>query len=434
MRFDARAAKLLTEGEHLTVEDAPGLRLVRSASRWSWIYRYRSPLDARMRQAKLGTWPAMSVASAGAAWEALRAVREAGRDPAQERRAERQAAVVASRAAGTVGELVDGYLAGPVSRLAPKGQREARRLLDSMAARIRPLQPAQVTRAVAYDLINDHAGTPVLAAQLRRHLGAAWDWGHDSGRLPEELPNWWRLVLRGKLPSRGKIVDGAHQGVTKRVLTPAEVGAVLGHLPHISPAVADLLVLYLWTGCRGAELVAMEGRELAREADGWWWTIPRAKLKMAAHPLATDLRVPLVGRALKVVQARARAHGAGWLFPAVNANSRLPHMAQKAIGVEVWSHMPGKARRYDSASPPWPVAHWAPHDLRRTVRTQLAALGCPTDVAEAVLGHIQPGVEGVYNRHRYDAERRAWLKRLAAVWEAQAAQAQKSERGEGTRG
>ena len=67
------------------------------------------------------------------------------------------------------------------------------------------------------------------------------------------------------------------------------------------------------------------------------------------------------------------------------------------------------------------MVDWAPHDLRRTVRTHLAAMGCPDEIGEAVLGHIQPGVAGVYNRHAYDAERRVWLTRLAARWEAAAA-------------
>lgn len=43
----------------------------------------------------------------------------------------------------------------------------------------------------------------------------------------------------------------------------------------------------------------------------------------------------------------------------------------------------------------------------------LAATGCPAEVAEAILGHLPPGVQGVYNRHGYDAERRLWLTRLA---------------------
>lgn len=420
MMFDARAAKLLLPGEHLTVEDAPGLRLVRSATRSAWTYRYRSPVDGRMRQVKLGVWPAMSAAAAWAAWEGLRATREAGRDPGQELRAERQAGAAAAAQAGTVGELLAAYVAGPVSLRAEKGRKEAARLLATKAAGLAGLRPEQVTRAVAFALIDGLRPTPVIAAQVRRELGAAWDWAHDSGRLAEDTPNWWRLILRGKLASKGKIIAGKHQGVMKRVLTVAEVGAVLRHLPHISQQVGELLTLYLWTGCRGDEIVAMEGREIAEAADGWWWTIPRAKLKMARHPLATDLRVPLLGRALQIVLARRDVHGAGYLFPPARRAS-LPHVSQKIVGVEIWTNMPGNEKRAGRTVHPWPVVGWSAHDLRRTVRTQLAALGCPADVAEAVLGHIQPGVEGVYNRHGYDAERREWLTRLAECWEQAAA-------------
>ena len=32
--------------------------------------------------------------------------------------------------------------------------------------------------------------------------------------------------------------------------------------------------------------------------------------------------------------------------------------------------------------------------------------------AEAIRGHMLPGVQGAYNRHSYDAERRAWLIKL----------------------
>jgi len=64
------------------------------------------------------------------------------------------------------------------------------------------------------------------------------------------------------------------------------------------------------------------------------------------------------------------------------------------------------------------VTHWAPHDLRRTSRTILAKLGCPSDVAEIIMGHMLPGVEGVYNRHRYDAEKVEWLRKLSDYFES----------------
>ena len=75
-------------------------------------------------------------------------------------------------------------------------------------------------------------------------------------------------------------------------------------------------------------------------------------------------------------------------------------------------HAPGCTSQKDFIRPRCPVGDWAPHDLRRTGRTMLAALGCPAEVAEAVLGHMPPGIQGVYNRHQYDTERRAWLKLL----------------------
>ena len=68
MTFDARAMKLLQAGQHLTSPDFPGLRLEATASFRTWIYRYKSPIDGRMRQIKIGRWPAMSLHAAAAEW------------------------------------------------------------------------------------------------------------------------------------------------------------------------------------------------------------------------------------------------------------------------------------------------------------------------------------------------------------------------------
>ena len=52
------------------------------------------------------------------------------------------------------------------------------------------------------------------------------------------------------------------------------------------------------------------------------------------------------------------------------------------------------------------------HDLRRTLRTGLAELGVSFEVAERVLNHAMPGLQAVYNRHTYAAEKRTAL----ALW------------------
>jgi hypothetical protein len=60
-----------------------------------------------------------------------------------------------------------------------------------------------------------------------QQLGAAWDRAIDAGELPSETPNWWRMILRGKLASRGKSIAGESMGPVKRVLSDSEVTQLL---------------------------------------------------------------------------------------------------------------------------------------------------------------------------------------------------------------
>lgn len=408
--FDPRLARALKAGDHLIVEQAPGLRLKGTASGQSWIYRYRSPVDSRMRQLKLGRWPALGFPAALAAWQRVKAERDAGGDPAAQRREHRRAErMKVNPVRFTVANARQEFLAAYAGTVAPRTYAEATRLMERELAPLDGREAASITRADAFGLLDAMRDRPVVAANVRRLAGAAWDRALDAGRLPTDTPNWWRLVLRGKLTSRGKRIAGEHRGVQKRVLSATELRRLLPWLPNFTRDVEDALSLYLWTCCRGAEIVAMERSEIVEERDGLWWTIPRAKLKMRRNPSLTDLRVPLIGRAEAIVRRRLAATDKAFLF---HSRGRSSHIEQKAIGVAVYCHMPNCELRPEWVRPRLTVADWAPHDLRRTGRTLLASLGCPNDIAEAVLGHLPPGVQKVYNRHNYDAERRRWLMRL----------------------
>jgi integrase len=61
------------------------------------------------------------------------------------------------------------------------------------------------------------------------------------------------------------------------------------------------------------------------------------------------------------------------------------------------------------------VNDWRLHDLRRTARSLMARAGVSGEIAERVLGHAIGGVEGVYNRHSYDAEKALALEKLATL-------------------
>lgn len=64
-----------------------------------------------------------------------------------------------------------------------------------------------------------------------------------------------------------------------------------------------------------------------------------------------------------------------------------------------------------------PMSPWVFHDLRRTSRSLMSRAGVRPDIAERVLGHVQQGVEGIYDRHSYAAEKADALARLAVLIE-----------------
>jgi integrase len=61
------------------------------------------------------------------------------------------------------------------------------------------------------------------------------------------------------------------------------------------------------------------------------------------------------------------------------------------------------------------VPKWTIHDLRRSARSLMSRAGVRPDVAERVMGHAIVGVEGIYDRFSYRAEKAEALKQLAAL-------------------
>ncbi len=64
------------------------------------------------------------------------------------------------------------------------------------------------------------------------------------------------------------------------------------------------------------------------------------------------------------------------------------------------------------------IEHFTVHDMRRTARTHMAALGVDRFVAERALNHKVRDVEGVYNQYDYFEERTNALSRWALMLSA----------------
>lgn len=417
MYFDARAAKLLQPGEHMVVDGCQGLRLVATATRKTWTYRYKAD-DGRMKQIALGQWPLMAAAQAATAWQAQRDARAVGIDP----RAARKAAKVQAAGPLLVRQLVQDFIDGHLlpSRAEEGGLAAKRKLLLVLDENpeFAAMEPAAVSRSVAFDLIDAMKATPNAAAKVRSMMGSAWDYALDAGKINGDVPNWWRLVLKGRLKSKGKIMGGKHVGRTRRVLSPAEVAALLQWQHRMHALGSDLLTMYLWTCCRGGEIVDMRPEFVGLEGDVLWWTIPKMATKNARYEDAVDLRVPLFGRARAVVERRMASVGqSGLLFE----DRRGEQYTQRDFGTYIYSMQPYSVkvvRRESAGGLLLPVTHWSPHKLRHSSRTLLASMGCPQEVGEAIMGHMPEQIVDTYNAYTYDAERVLWLGRLSERLEA----------------
>lgn len=419
MYFDVRAAKLLAPGEVLAVEGCPGLRLVAVKSSKTWTYRYRD-VAGRLKQVKLGSWPEMNIQEALGVWTKHRADREAGVDIVEQRKLAKEetkkALLPQTDEVYSVKRLLDDFVDGHLVHVRKPAGFDAVKSAFHRILEANPefaAMPAEaVTRQVAFGILEGRkVDAPCAAQKLRSNFGGAWDYALDAGRISGETPNWWRSVQKGRLQSKGKKMGGKHIGRRKRYLSDEEIGTLINWLPNMQKIGMDAVIMYLWTGTRGSEIFGMNVDHLAEKNGVLWWTIPKAMTKNARFPDATDLRVPLIGRAREVAERRCReADEDGNLFVGATGNRYSTHTFSGYL-YDLQPYSP-KSKRKGRVREILPVSDWSAHNLRRTTRTMLSALGCPKEVAEAIVGHMPEKIEGVYNAYSYDAERVHWLGRI----------------------
>jgi integrase len=148
-------------------------------------------------------------------------------------------------------------------------------------------------------------------------------------------------------------------------------------------------------------LTAVRRSEAARmtwsEVDGALWVIP-------AHRTKTGVphEVPLPSMAVDLLKSLPRFAG-DFVFSTTGGRTPIKafHTFKDTIDA-----------RAAKLAPPGLVG-WRFHDLRRTARTNLAALGVAPFIAELILGHQQKGVHAVYDVYTYQSEKREALERWA---------------------
>ena len=353
----------------------PGLYLritVGGAKTWSVVMRVRD----QVQRVTLGRYPVVTLASARKqAMQLLREVSEGG-DPRADAEAARLAAEqAAADTSKSFGALVDAY------EMHIKANARSWQMIVNSLRRVEVLplhgKPADaVTRRELMEAVDGlaAAGKPHAAGNLLRHLKMALSWAVGRGLLPASP------LDKARAPVRANERD--------RVLSDTEIAAAwraCESLPQPWRAMIRMLIL---TGQRRTEVSAMRWEEV--DLATALWTIPRERVKKDRPHV-----VPLSPAAVAILAEIGGDDASGFVFSTTG-------------GTTASSNFNKTKAKLDAACG---FGDWVLHDLRRTVRSGLAALGVPREVARAVVNHADGKIDRVYNRYDYATEKREALER-----------------------
>jgi integrase len=177
------------------------------------------------------------------------------------------------------------------------------------------------------------------------------------------------------------------------------------------------------------KILALTGLRLNEAADAAWpefdlpnkiWTIPAERMK-GKNDDARAHAVPLTSEILAILEKLPRFKRGKFLFSTTGGKSPVWMNAKvkDRIDRRMLRTLRALARRRGDDPASVELPHWTPHDIRRTVRSNLSRLRIEEVVREAVLAHRRPGMAGVYDHHDYFDEKRAaldlWAARLRSI-------------------
>ena len=274
----------------------------------SWIFRYQ--LNDKRREMGLGSYPAVSLADAARAAEALRERLGKGTDPVVERKAKKaaeraeEAALTARQT--TFDDCARDYIAAHCSGW--KNAKHAQQWTNTLTTFAKPvigaLPVADVATAHVLTILSPIWSTKTeTATRVRSRIELVLDFAKVSGLRDGENPARWRGHLDKLLPKRSKVQTVAHHPA----LAWREIPDLWLSLASTAGSGAVALRFLILTAARTAEVTGASWGEIDFTARTW--TIPAARMKAGK-----EHRVPLTDAALAILRAQRGKH-TSWVFP-----------------------------------------------------------------------------------------------------------------------
>lgn len=347
-------------------EVVPGL-VLRVSTSGTKTFSFHKRINGKMRRLTIGRFGTLSLTQARDRAQQILFEIETGRFEDQ------TGIEVENRP--TLGELIPEYIEKH-AKVHNRDWKNKARLLSKFAGlyqkRIDQIKRTDVVRAC--DTI--HKSAPVSANRALAHLKHLMGWCVERGMIDAS-------PIAGMKPL-------AKETPRERVLSNDELGALWVACDAEGYPFGDCMKLLILSGQRRAEVAEMRWSEIAFEKR--LWTLPSRRAKNGRQHT-----VPITDAMLAVLRKVPRFLGSDYVFTTtgktpVSGFGRLKERLDKAM--------------------PKNTKPWINHDLRRTMSTNMAMLGVPQPVTEALLNHrtgVVSGVAAVYNVYSYADEKREAL-------------------------
>lgn len=335
----------------------------------------------------LGQYPTVSLTKARSqALDILNRIKR-GEDPREQARLSKEvASLAAENTFGKIaGRFLDEYASGKKKPLRPqtvKGYTWALTGEPSVSWARRPL--VTITDRDVLNVVDAYEARKQFASArlYRAYLHQFFRWAVEK-RLIDKNP-----------ASNIPLASAPSDFNRERVLSLAELSQILAAADKLGDPARAFLKLLIFCGQRRGETSLMKWSDLQLNGNMPTWAIPAENAK---NHLPHD--VPLPHETIPILLG-------------------LPKLGEFVFTTDGKSPISGFSKikaKVDNLLGESNIPHWTIHDLRRSCATGMADLGIGPHIVEAILNHVsgaKSGVAGLYNRSKYDEERR----RALAAW------------------
>lgn len=379
----------------LTKADSEGLS-VRVSPKGKITFQLRYRYAGKQCRLDLGTYPLTTLKQARQEAERMRGILEQGRDPRVHKKIERQKIQDEMTLEGLYRTWHEKY--------AVDNKKNADQILRSFELYVFPklgdLPADQISIHEWLDLLERHAKkSQSIAERILHNTKQCLSWGIKRQLIDKNPLSM--ISAKNDLNIKKRSTD--------RVLTDQEICMVwnFANESRMSQKNVYFVWLVMFFGCRAGELrlARKDHFDLVNNV----WTIPPENHKTGGSSGKPLIR-PIIDDIKPILLDVMALNNTEYMFTNSDDVEQMGRSAPLSLPYNIMQYA-RRARKVE-------IEHFSIHDLRRTARTNFSKLTKPY-IAEIMLGHALPKIQGTYDHYDYLEEQKeayqSWWEQLQQI-------------------